>query len=185
MLLIPLTMVSYTAGCQDHWVRWCPTCVDSILPVEKELVRYLSVNITSPRTIRFGVLQGCVLRLLLFTLYTADIGRIIPARELFNRCYAYDTKADFFSVGRKTVQCWRHVWRPVVDDIDRRFACNRLKLNPDRSEFLWSAAAHRRHLVDNIIFRFEDGGDTTLSTAVRKLDAFVTPAAASFQASTD
>ena len=43
-----------------------------------------------------------------------------------------------------------------IGDIDRWLACNRLKLNPAKFEFLWSATARRLHLVDNSIFHLSD-----------------------------
>ena len=58
-----------------------------------------------------------------------------------------------------------------IGDIDRWLACNKLKLNPAKSEFLWSATAHRLHLVDNSMFHFEDG-DVTPATTVGNLGTF-------------
>ena len=58
-----------------------------------------------------------------------------------------------------------------IGDIDRWLSCNRLKLNPAKSEFVWSAKARRLHLVDNSMFHFEDG-DVTPVTTVRNLGAF-------------
>ena len=43
-----------------------------------------------------------------------------------------------------------------IDDVDCWLACNRLKLNPAKSEFLWTATARRLPLVDNNIFHFGD-----------------------------
>ena len=57
-----------------------------------------------------------------------------------------------------------------IGDIDRWLACNRLKLNPAKAEFLWFATARHLHLVDNSVFHFENG-DVTPATTVRNLSA--------------
>ena len=57
-----------------------------------------------------------------------------------------------------------------IGDIDSWLACNRLKLNPAKSEFLWSATARRLHLVDNNMFHLEDG-DVDPATTVRSFGA--------------
>ena len=77
--------------------------------------RHLSNNAIHQRPLLCCVLQGSVLRPLLFELYTADIGSIISTHGLLYQWYANDTHIYFFPAE----------WMQVI----------RLRLSASKTEF--------------------------------------------------
>jgi len=88
-----------------------------------------------------------VLGPLLFVLYTGDIQAIVESFGLTAHCFADDTQIYFFcrpdeaaSLKLRVLECVKAltVWT----------TSNRLKLNPEKTEFLWAATHRRLHLID-------------------------------------
>ena len=126
---------------------------------------------TIPRRVLCGVPQGYVLGQFLFTLYTADLRRIIESFGLLQYCYADDAQVygscspnDSAALRTKLIGC--------VDTIGRWVASNRLKLNPSKSEFMWCATARRLHNIDNSEFILPDGA-VKAATSVRDLGSYL------------
>ena len=95
----------------------------------------LAGNTTSSRTVCYGLPQGSVLGPLLFTLYTPDIECIVRTHERLHHCYADDMQVYFFCRPTDKATLKKRV-TACIGDIDRWLTCNRLKLNPAKSEFL-------------------------------------------------
>ena len=113
---------------------------------------HLSNNTTPPRPLVCVVSQGSVLGLLLFVLYTADIGSIIP------------------SVVCRT----RHLWKIEVYPVSTTaewMQVNRLRLNSSKTEFLWCATSHQSHCISAESFTRADG-EVKPEIMVRNLGAF-------------
>ena len=96
---------------------------------------------SSTSTVRFGVPQGSVLGPLFFLLYTADIQHIAEEFGLGVHCYADDGQLYFYekasalpSVLSKVATC--------ITEIDRWMNSNRLKLNSDKTQFIWLGSRH-------------------------------------------
>ena len=92
--------------------------------------------------------QGSVLGLLLFVLYTADVMKIALQHGVNIYTYADDVQtyascqaADQQSAINQLLQC--------VDDIDKWMSSNRLKLNADKTEFLWIGTCQQLLKVSN------------------------------------
>ena len=103
--------MSMSFGISEKSLQW----FDSYLKDRAQSV-FLSGYTTTPQKLTTGVPQGSVLWLLLFTLYTADIGIVIKAQS------------DRDILRSKIISC--------IGDVAQWMALNRLKLNPSKSDFL-------------------------------------------------
>jgi len=83
-----------------------------------------------------GVPQGSVLRLLLFILYTADIGHIAEKHGLSSHFYADDSQLYVTCRRGEEFKCAQRV-SACIDEIADWMASNRLMLNPSKTDLLW------------------------------------------------
>jgi hypothetical protein len=109
--------------------------IGSFLTGRTQAVSYQGVT-SGYNLLRFGVPQGSVLGPLLFLLYTADVASVAHRHGVSVHSYADDTQlyASCPAVKGQTsatrlLQC--------IADIDRWMSSNRLKLNADKTQFIW------------------------------------------------
>ena len=98
-------------------------------------------------TVTSGVLQGSVLGLLLFLLYTAEIPEIASKHHLNIHFYADDGQLYFYAEPH-SVSSLVDAVSYCIDEIDKWMSSNRLKLNADKTQFIWLGSSFNLGKVD-------------------------------------
>lgn len=94
---------------------------------------------SSTECLERGVPQGSVLGPILFILYTADVLKIITKHGLEGHAYADDTQMYFHS-SPDQVNNYIPKVMACIKEINEWMTSNRLRLNPDKTEFIWFAS---------------------------------------------
>src|SRR5206468_1018082 len=108
---------------------------------------------------------------ILFLLYTADVLDIVSVHGLNAHVYADDTQLYFHSLPDqlslsipKMIAC--------VDDINDWMASNRLRLNTDKTEFIWFASSHHLQNIQPGLPLSTRSASITPSPSVRDLGVY-------------
>ena len=126
---------------------------------------------TTPRSVLYGVPHGSVLGLLLFVLYSAEVGNIIDRRGLKHHCYADDTK--IYSCRHSSASAaMKSEVKDCIDEITAWASSNRLQINPSKSEFIWCTTARWIKLIPTESFDL-GGSIIQPSKSVRDLGAYI------------
>lgn len=105
-----------------------------------KLDEYLSSKVDLP----FGVPQGSVLGPLLFTLYTTPLSHVISGHGIPHHLYADDSQL-FVSFSSRDCDASLISLQSCLSSVQSWMSVNKLKLNPDKTEFL--LIGHQRQRV--------------------------------------
>ena len=144
--------------------------ISSYLKDRSETVHYQSSNSTR-WVLKYGNPQGSVLGPALFLLYTGEINHVIDQYNLQSQCYADgcqvhsscqpDKKDELI---KSTLIC--------IEELSLWMESNRLKLNPDKTQFMWLTPRGRQHLIDHSSI-VAHGINIKPSSTVRLLGVYV------------
>jgi len=115
--------------------------------------------------------QGSVFGRLLFILYTADIGSIALKHNAQPHSYADETQL-YRSENPTEVASIRSSIVTCISEIAEWCVANKLNLNGDNTELMWSATARRQHQLDHSSFEWS-GSEIHPSTTMRDLGVII------------
>jgi len=108
-------------------------------------------DLSSLSVVLSGAPQGSVLGPLLFLVHTAELLQVINAHGLHAHGYADDTQlygscrlCDSPALRINMMQC--------IDSVTTWTTSNKLKLNPDKTAFMWCATSRMQHHIDRSNF---------------------------------
>ena len=154
--------LSRTYGIRSVALDW----LRSYLSCRRQTVFYDGV-LSSVRSLYCGVPQGSVLGPLLFLLYTADVGDLAASLGLSSHFYADDSQLYTSGPPSSVVQ-QRQRMELGIEQIAEWMRSNRLRLNPEKTDFLWCATRRRCPQLDTDALSV-CGARITPSTSVRDL----------------
>ena len=110
----------------------------------------ISDAVSAPRNLDCGVPQGSVLGPLLFTLYTAPLSCIVSAFSLIkHHLYADDTQIYICVTPQNASSAIPELQR-CLQEIQSWMASSKLKLNPDKTEFILFGSDAQRKQLSNL-----------------------------------
>ena len=134
-------MLSYSVNClfcsgsRDQHVTGCVFIVG-----RTQTVHYCG-SVSQCAVVHSGVAQGSVLGPLLYVLYTADIQKLVESLGFGVHLYTDDTQFHgSCSVSEGAGLAGRAM--RVVNDIKYWMSSNRLRLNADKTQFIWLSKGH-------------------------------------------
>lgn len=164
---ILLSRLELSYGITGPSLAW----LNSYLSDRTQVVRVAGCNSSSTKLLH-GVPQGSLLGPLLFITYSAPIADIIKRHGLWNHCYADDTQIFFYcrpdqmaSLSGKVSAC--------IAELQSWMAANRLKLNANKTEFVWIASRSRlAQIANDIPPVFINNSVVQPTTVVRNLGVY-------------
>ena len=124
-------------NCLQHWygidvvvLKW----VQSYLNSRKQQIK-IEGHLLDAFQLPYGVPQGSVLEPLLFTLYTTPLSSVISQFNVTHHLYAYDTQI-YLELDSRSLDSSITELTNYLDVVQTWMGNNKLKLNPDKTEFI-------------------------------------------------
>ena len=133
ILLDRLSISFGITGSAFDWMR-------SFIVGRTQTVHYCG-SISQCAVVRSGVAQGSVLGPLLYVLYTADIQKLVESLGFGVHLYADDTQFHGSCAVSEAAGLASRAVR-VVNEIKNWMSSNRLRLNADKTQFIWLGTGH-------------------------------------------
>ena len=108
---------------------------------------------------------------MLFLLYTGEINHVFDQYNLQLQCYADDCQVHSSCQPDKKDELIKSTLI-CIEGLSLWMASNRLKLNPDMTEFMWLTSRGWQHLIDHSSIVGHEINDKPSST-VRLLEVYV------------
>ena len=122
---------------------------ESYLSDRTQSVKVGSV-LSHPMVLKFGVPQGSVLGPLLFSMYTNPLSSIIQShRGIKHHFYADDTQL-YITLSPSNFSQSMTALTDCLNDIQNFMAANKLKLNPDKTEFILIGSKYSRKQLHSL-----------------------------------
>jgi len=129
LILLRRLQISY--GISGQVLQW----LTSFLTDRTQVVAFAGAQSTL-QSLMCGVPQGSVLGPLLFVLYSADVMKIAASHRVCFHAYADDMQT-YASCTAPDQQMATSRLLTCIADIEKWMSSNRLKLNADKTEFIW------------------------------------------------
>ena len=139
---ILLRRLEESFGVRGQALQW----LSSFLTDRTQAVAFAG-SISTPQMLACGVPQGSVLGPLLFVLYTADVLKIAANHNVCIHAYADDLQT-YASCAATDQQTATIRLLACVFDIAKWMSSNRLKLNADKTEFIWLGTRQKLAMIN-------------------------------------
>ena len=132
---------------------------------------YFEGTTLSPSKVRYGIPQGSILSPLLYVLYTADIVKLVEGLGFNVHLYADDIQLYGYSSSSDSVTLAMNILS-AIDSIRSWMSSNRLRLNYDKTQFIWFST--RQRLAKGDIHQLQTVSEAlTSEDSVRNLGVLV------------
>jgi len=140
---ILISRLNLTFNIKSQTLQW----FKSYLSDRTQSVR-VSSSSSSTSYLNYGIPQGSILGPLLFVLYASPIEEIVRKHGLWSHCYADDTQLYFYCAPDQ-MDGLIISFTDCIVELEDWMAANKLKLNTEKTEFVWVASRSRFQNIQN------------------------------------